>query len=92
MGIFSEYNNELEVLRHTYFYETVCCELEADTILEMMKTDPEMKNIDNFSKWLFSDSCADDSLEHLKAWLTNIGYQDYFDKMFDKKYCELKDE
>lgn len=89
MGIFSEYNNELEVLRHTYFYECVCCKLEADTILEMMTTNEEMRYIDDFSKWLFHGSGDENQIEHLKKWLTDIGHQDYFNKMFDEKYRSL---
>lgn len=92
MGYFSCYNDELEVLRQVYFYECVCSKVEADTILEMMGTNSEMVYIDEFSKWLFHGSGYDSQVEHLKKWLTNIGYQDYFNDMFDEKYRSLEDE
>jgi len=89
---YCKFNDELEVLRQVYFYETACCELEAGTILEMMSTNPQMAYIEDFSKWLFHGSGDDQQVERLKKWLTDIGHQDYFNKMFDEKYRSLEDE
>lgn len=86
MGYLCIYNNELEILRHTYYYETVCSNLDASTILEMISTNSEMANIKDFSKWLFNDSGDCNQLENLRKWLIDIGHQDYFNKMFDEKY------
>lgn len=62
---------ELSLIRQVYFYESVCCCLESSTLGEMLNTNSEMRDIDEFSRWLDEES----SVEELKEWL-NKNYLD----------------
>ena len=82
---FSVYNSEEEVIRQMYFYETICASIDASTVLEMMNTNSEMIDIDEFSKWLYEES----SIEDLEKWLAKNGFnKGCLNTLYDTKYFE----
>ena len=79
------YYSEEEVIRQMYFYESVCACVEAGTVLEMMTTNTEMKEIDEFSRWLHEES----SIEDLENWLIKNRFgKSESKKLYDTKYFE----